>query len=159
MRVHEHFFINGRWIAPRGHGNIDVIQSSNELVIGRIPEGVDADAGAAVAAARAAFERWSLTTPQERGAYLEKIAAGLRERADELADLIAREVGMPLKLANMIQVGSPTATFANYAKMVGEFEWEHTVGHSRVLREPVGVVACITPWNYPLHQIAAKVGA
>lgn len=159
LRVHEHLFINGRWVAPRGHGSIDVIQSSNEQLIGRIPEGIDADAGAAVAAARAAFERWSLTTPQERGAYLDKIAAGLRARADELADLIAREVGMPLKLAGMIQVGSPLATFASYAKMVTEFEWEHTVGHSRVLREPVGVVACITPWNYPLHQIAAKVGA
>ena len=159
LRVHEHLFINGRWTAPRGHGSIDVIQSSNEQLIGRIPEGIDADAGAAVAAARAAFERWSLTTPQERGAYLDKIAAGLRARADELADLIAREVGMPLKLAGMIQVGSPLATFASYAKMAAEFEWEHTVGHSRVLREPVGVVACITPWNYPLHQIAAKVGA
>jgi len=159
LRVHEHFYINGRWVAPRGHRSIEVIQASNEAVIGRVPEGVDADAGGAVAAARAAFETWSITTPQQRAAYLVHIADGLRDRADELAHLIAREVGMPLKLANLIQVGSPIAILDSYATMAAEFEWEHTVGHSRVLREPVGVVACITPWNYPLHQIAAKVGA
>ncbi|MEN3277353.1 MAG: aldehyde dehydrogenase [Massilia sp.] len=159
MHQHDKFYINGQWLAPHGSGSIEVIQASNEEVIGRIPEGDAHDADAAVAAARAAFDAWSTTSPAERAACLARIAEGLKARSEELARLIAQEVGMPLKLAGMIQVGSPIGTFAGYAKTATGFDWEHTVGHSRVLREAIGVVACITPWNYPLHQIAAKVGA
>jgi len=97
--------------------------------------------------------------PAQRGEFLGKIHAGLKARGEELAQIIAGEVGMPLKLAAQIQVGSPVANFGYYAKMVHDFAWEETTGNSRVLREPVGVVVCITPWNYPLHQIAAKVAA
>jgi betaine-aldehyde dehydrogenase len=81
----------------------------------------------------------------------------MKARADEIGRTIAAEVGMPVKLATRIQAGSPTFAFGMYAKLAGEFRWEEKIGNSVVLREPVGVVACITPWNYPLHQIAAKV--
>ena len=157
MQVHEQLYINGQWAAPKGNKFIDVINASTEEVMGRIPEGSEIDVDAAVAAARAAFEGWAATPPAARAAFLQKIHEGLKARMEEIGKLIAGEVGMPLKLATMIQAGSPTATFGLYAKMLGTFAFEEKVGNSLILREPVGVVAAITPWNYPLHQIAAKL--
>jgi betaine-aldehyde dehydrogenase len=157
MQVRDQLYINGRWTAPKGNKAIDVVNASTEEVMGRVPEGGDGDVDAAVAAARAAFDGWAATPAAERAAYLLKIHEGLKARMDEIGKIIAGEVGMPLKLATMIQAGSPTATFGLYAKMLGGFAFEEKVGNSLVLREPVGVVAAITPWNYPLHQIAAKV--
>src|ERR1035437_4512751 len=159
MQNRDKLFINGQWVAPSGRQTIDVINASTEEVMGRIPGGDAIDADAAVRAARAAFDAWSNTPAVERAGYLRKIQEGLQARSDELAKLIAGEVGMPLKLAGFIQVGSPIAIFGSYAKLARDFVWEETVGNSLVAREPVGVVACITPWNYPLHQIAAKVAA
>lgn len=159
MYNHDNFYINGRWAAPSSQKTIDVINASTEEVMGRIPEGNEQDAELAVAAARAAFDGWSTTPAAVRGDFLKKIQEGIKARSEELAKIIAAEVGMPLKLSAMIQVGSPTANFGYYAKLAKEFQWEETVGNSRIVREPVGVVVCITPWNYPLHQIAAKVAA
>jgi betaine-aldehyde dehydrogenase len=157
MQVRDKLYINGAWVAPHGKGMIDVHAAATEQVIARIPEGDADDANAAVAAARAALDGWAATPPGERAAFLAKIQEGMKSRADEIGRTIAQEVGMPVKLATRIQAGSPTFTFGMYAKLVGDFKWEEKVGNSVVLREPVGVVACITPWNYPLHQIAAKV--
>jgi acyl-CoA reductase-like NAD-dependent aldehyde dehydrogenase len=159
MQNRDTLYIGGKWIKPSGRNTLDVINASTEETMATIPDGDENDANAAVAAARAAFDSWSATPPAVRGEYLAKIQAGLKARKDELAGIIAGEVGMPLKLAAMIQVGSPIANFGYYAQMVGSYEWEEVTGNSRVVREPVGVVACITPWNYPLHQIAAKVAA
>ncbi len=159
MQARDQFYINGKWTAAKGSKFIDVINASTEEVMGRVPEGTPADVDAAVAAARAAFDGWAATPAAERAAFLQKIHEGLKARMEEIGRLIAGEVGMPLKLATMIQAGSPTATFGLYAKMLGSFAFEEKVGNSLVLREPVGVVAAITPWNYPLHQIAAKVAA
>ena len=159
MQVRDKLYINGLWAAPKGSKSINVINASTEEVMGRIPEGTEADVDAAVAAARAAFESWSTTPAAERAAYLSEIQEGLKARMEEIGKLIAGEVGMPVKLATMIQAGSPTAIFGMYAKLLGSFAFEEQVGNSLVLREPVGVVAAITPWNYPLHQIAAKVAA
>ena len=159
MQVRDKLYINGQWAAPKGSKSIDVINASTEEVMGRIPEGSAADVDAAVAAARAAFETWSVTSAAERAGYLFKIQEGLKARMEEIGKLIAGEVGMPVKLATMIQAGSPTATFGIYAKLLGSFAFEEKIGNSLVMREPVGVVAAITPWNYPLHQIAAKVAA
>src|SRR4051794_27391686 len=125
--------------------------------MGRVPAGSEKDIDAAVAAARGALESWSQTTTEKRAEFLEKISAALKARADELARTIAQEVGMPLKMASRIQAGLPIANFANYARLVREFKWEDRVGNSLVVREPVGVVAAITPWNYPLHQITLKL--
>ena len=159
MQLRDKLYINGLWATPKGSKFIDVISASTEEVMGRVPEGTEADVEAAVAAARAAFESWSTTPAAERAACLLKIQEGLKARMEEIGKLIAGEVGMPVKLATMIQAGSPTAIFGIYAKLLGSFAFEEKVGNSLVVREPVGVVAAITPWNYPLHQIAAKVAA
>jgi acyl-CoA reductase-like NAD-dependent aldehyde dehydrogenase len=157
MKAYDKLFINGDWVTPSGEGSIDVINSTTEEVMGRIPEGNADDIDRAVRAAKAAFESWSQLDPAKRAEYLNKIAAGLTARGEELAKLVAEEVGMPLMLSKMIQAGLPTANFGLYAKLGAEYAYEEKVGHSLVVREPVGVVGCITPWNYPLHQIAAKV--
>jgi aldehyde dehydrogenase (NAD+) len=157
MEVREKLYIDGRWVPCAGTGRIDVICGSTEEVMARIPEGNAADVDAAVRSARAAFEGWAATPVAERVVFLQKIQSGLKERSEEIGKIIAREVGMPLKLATMIQAGLPVLTFGNFAKLLSEFRFEERIGNSLVVREPVGVVAAITPWNYPLHQIAAKV--
>ncbi|WDD94044.1 aldehyde dehydrogenase family protein [Burkholderia sp. FERM BP-3421] len=159
MQTYEQFYIDGAWRTPSGSGAIDVIDSGTEAVIGRIPAGDAADAHAAVAAARAAFDGWAATPPAERAAYLRTITANLKARADELAQLITGEVGMPIKLSRAIQVGGPIHAWGTYAKLAETFAFEQRVGNSLVVREPVGVVAAITPWNYPLSQITLKVAA
>jgi betaine-aldehyde dehydrogenase len=153
----DKFFIGGQWVAPSTQETIDVHNAGTGEVMGRVPAGGEKDIDAAVAAARAALDGWSQTPVEKRAEFLEKISTGLKARAEELAQLIAREVGMPIKLAGRIQAGLPIANFANYAKLVKGFKFEETVGNSVVVREPVGVVGAITPWNYPLHQIALKV--
>ncbi|MGQ0547954.1 MAG: aldehyde dehydrogenase family protein [Betaproteobacteria bacterium] len=157
MLNRDKFFIGGRWIAPAGSESIDVYNAGNGQIMGRVPAGGEKDADKAVNAARSAFESWSNTSPGDRSAYLEKISSGLKARADEIARTIAQEVGMPIKMSARIQAGLPIANFANYAKLVKDFQFESRVGNSLVVREPVGVVVAITPWNYPLHQIALKV--
>jgi betaine-aldehyde dehydrogenase len=157
MQIRDKLYIDGRWAAPAGRKTIDVVSASTEEVIGRVPEGTPEDVDAAAHAARAALDSWTATPAPARAAFLQKIHEGLKARAEEIGRCIAGEVGMPLKLATRIQAGSPIFTFAMYAKMLGDFKFEERVGNSIVLREPVGVVAAITPWNYPLHQIAAKV--
>lgn len=157
MQQRDKLFINGKWVAPQGKGAIEVIHSATEAVMGTIPEGSAADAEAAVAAARAAFDDWAATPVAKRAEYIQKIADGLQARSEELAQLIAGEVGMPIKLARAIQVGGPVYNWGNFAKLLSTFEFEEHVGNSLVVREPVGVVGAITPWNYPLNQITLKV--
>ncbi|TAL55415.1 aldehyde dehydrogenase family protein [Pandoraea sp.] len=157
MQSYDKFYINGQWVAPRGGDTIEVYHSATEEPMGRIPAGIEADAQAAVAAARAAFDAWAATPAIERGAYLRKIAEGLRARTDELARSITGEVGMPIKLSRAIQVGGPVYNWGYYADLAGSFPYEERVGNSLVVREPVGVVSAITPWNYPLNQITLKV--
>jgi aldehyde dehydrogenase (NAD+) len=157
MLLRDRLFIDGAWVAPSGKQTIDVHNAGNGEVMGRVPLGDDKDVERAVAAARSALETWSATSAQQRAEFLEKISAGLKARADELARLIAQEVGMPLKMSARIQAGLPIANFSNYAKLVRDFSFETRVGNSLVVREPVGVVGAITPWNYPLHQITLKV--
>ncbi len=157
MLLRDQFYIAGRWTAATTQDAIDVHEAATGAVMGKVPAGGERDIAAAVAAARAAVDGWSQRPAAERAGYLAKISAGLKQRADDLARLIAREVGMPIKLAGRIQAGLPIMTFGNYAKLVTEFAFEERVGNSLVVREPVGVVGAITPWNYPLHQIALKV--
>lgn len=153
----DRLYIDGAWVPSTGQGTIDVVNPSTEQVIATIPEGTAADVDAAVAAAAAAFETWGATTVEERAGYVQAIADGLTARLEEIGATISSEMGMPKSWAVGIQAGLPTGTFANMAGIMREFEWEERVGNSLVVREPVGVVGAITPWNYPLHQIAAKV--
>jgi acyl-CoA reductase-like NAD-dependent aldehyde dehydrogenase len=157
MFIRDRFFIGGAWVPSSGKETIDVHNAGNGEIMGRVPLGNQKDIDRAVDAARAALEPWSNTEKGRRAEYLEKISNGLKGRADELAKLIAQEVGMPLKMSARIQAGLPIANFLNYSKITREFAFEQKVGNSLVVRDPVGVVAAITPWNYPLHQITLKV--
>jgi acyl-CoA reductase-like NAD-dependent aldehyde dehydrogenase len=157
IKVHNKLYINGQWVTPSGAGMIDVINSTTEEVMGRVPEGSSEDVNAAVAAAKAAFGKWSTTTTEERARYLQLISDRLIMRKDEIAAVIAAEVGMPLPLATAVQAGMPAAVMGSYAKMLGEFKFEEQIGNAVVAKEPVGVVGCITPWNFPLHQVVCKV--
>ena len=150
-------YINGRWVKAESIQTLPVHDSSTEEVMASVPAGTASEADAAVRAARAAFDRWSALPVEERARYLDKIAAGVKARSDELAVTIAREVGMPLKQAKAIQVGGPAWHWGNFAKVARGFEWEKKIGNSLVVREPIGVVGCITPWNFPLSQITLKI--
>ena len=157
MILRDKFFINGQWVAPASKDSIDVHNAGTGEVMGKVPAGTEKDIDAAVAAARAALDGWSATPVAKRAEFLQEISDGLKARAAELASTIAQEVGMPIKMAGRIQAGLPIANFANYAKIASGHEFEKKIGNSLVVQEPVGVVGAITPWNYPLHQIALKV--
>lgn len=155
--VHDRLYINGEWTAASGSETIPVDNPYTEQVIATIPAGDASDVDRAVAAARAAFPAWSATPVQQRIDLLDAVAARLSDRGDELAAIITTEVGTPIALSRLIQVGLPTMSFASMRGLVGEMSFEEEVGNSLVVREPVGVVAAIAPWNYPLHQMAAKI--
>ncbi|CAN5739759.1 aldehyde dehydrogenase family protein [soil metagenome] len=157
LQEYDQLYIDGAWVPSTGSGSIDVISASTEEVMGRIPEGTADDVDAAVAAARAAFDGWSQTAPEERAKLLQRLAEALGAKNNEIATTIAGEVGMPMFLAQLIQAGLPQAVMASYVSILDDFAFEEQIGNSLVVREPVGVVGCITPWNYPLHQIVAKV--
>jgi aldehyde dehydrogenase (NAD+) len=157
MIVRNKFYIGGQWVAPSAAEAIEVHRAGDGALFGKVPAGTASDIDAAVNAARNALAAWSARPVGERAEFLQKISDGLKARADELAKTIAQEVGMPVKMSARIQAGLPIANFANYARIAREFKFEERVGNSLVVREPVGVVGAITPWNYPLHQIALKV--
>ena len=157
--VRDKIYINGAWVPSTGKGTLDVIDSATEEVFATIPEGTAEDVDKAVEAAAAAFPAWAATSREERAKLLTRIGEALGARTDEIAQVISHEVGMPMTLSGSIQVGLPAGAFADAAQAAENFEWEEEVGNSLVVREPVGVVAAITPWNYPLHQVAAQGGA
>jgi len=157
--VRDSFYINGQWVKASSSETIAVSSSGTGELYATIPVGTVDEANEAVEAAAAAFTAWANTSPKERGELLQRVSEKLAERADEIALCIANEVGMPLMLAKGIQAGIPTATFADNAQRAIDFQWEDEVLNSTLVREPAGVVAAITPWNYPLHQIANKVAA
>ncbi|HZN14391.1 MAG TPA: aldehyde dehydrogenase family protein [Acidimicrobiales bacterium] len=157
VQVRDKLYIDGAWVSSTGTDHIEVVNSTTEEVMGRIPEATPEDVNKAVAAAKAAFPAWAATSKEERGKYLQRITEGLGARMQEIATVISQEVGMPINLSNMIQAGLPMMTFSSMADTVDKFVFEEQIGNSLIVREPVGVVGAITPWNYPLHQIAAKV--
>lgn len=157
MVDHTQLFIDGALVPAHGGQDLPVIDSFSEEPFDSYRTASVADIDAAVAAARRAFDGWAATPPTERIAAVRRIAAALREQAEPMTVAISREVGMPRKLAARIQVGAPIAAWDMYADLAADFEWETRVGHSLVQQVPTGVVACITPWNYPLHQITGKV--
>jgi aldehyde dehydrogenase (NAD+) len=153
----DSLFIGGVWEPSTGSGRLDVVGAATEEVMGTVPEGTVADADRAVAAAARAFPAWSAVPVAERAELLRRLGAGLAARSEELARLIATEVGMPLRMATAVQAGLPVMVARLTAEVLEGFPFEERVGNSLVVREPVGVVAAITPWNYPLHQTVAKV--
>ena len=157
MNNRGEIYIDGNWTASSGTESIDVLNPSTEEIIGSTPAGTKEDVDLAVKAAKEAFQGWSETSLEERLSYIENLAAKLGERSAEIGELISKEVGMPGKMSMMIQAGLPATTTASISGTAREFPFEETIGRSLVTREPIGVVGCITPWNYPLHQIMAKV--
>lgn len=157
MSTYDQLYIDGAWVPSDSTETIEVIDSVTEDVMATIPAGTAADVDRAVAAAKAAFETWSTTPVEERAKYMSRIGDALAARMDEIASTISRETGMAKWLSQIVQVGLPINSFNQAAATAEAYEWEETVGNSLVVREPIGVVGCITPWNYPLHQIAAKV--
>ena len=157
MHQYDSHYINGQWVKAQSKQVFEVHDSSTEEVFATVPQGTRAEAEHAVLAARTAFDSWSQLPVEARCAYIDKIVEGLKARTDDMGTAIAREVGMSIKLAKMIQVGGPVFNWSNAAKVARRFVWEEKVGNSLVIREPIGVVGCITPWNFPLNQITLKV--
>ena len=157
MIVRDTIYIDGAWVPSTGKGSLQVVNSTTEEVMGTIPEGTPEDVNRAVAAAKAAFPRWAATAVEERAKYCSRIAEGIGARMDEIATLVSEEVGMVKPLSLLVQAGLPYNSFNVIQSIVDEFAFEERNANSLIVREPIGVVGCITPWNYPLHQIAAKV--
>ena len=157
MHERPHLYIDGSWVEPNGEGRIEVINPASERVIGSVPVGSESDANAAVEAARAAFTGWSESTIDERSNYLNLLSSALKDRGEEIAELITSEVGTPIEYSRMAMVGTPRVVSRSYAKILDGFAWEEEIRNSIVVKEPIGVVAMITPWNFPLHQIIGKV--
>jgi aldehyde dehydrogenase (NAD+) len=157
VAARDTLYLDGAWVAPAGSGTLEVVEAGTERVIATIPDGTPEDARRAVAAARRAFEPWAATPVAERQRLLRAIADGLEGRAEQIAATVTSEVGMPLKLSRVIQAGLPIASFRSAAQLLDEVALEEELDSVLIVREPVGVVAAITPWNYPLHQVACKV--
>jgi len=157
MTTYDSHYINGTWQKAASHAVFEVHDATTEAVMATVPQGTAEEATQAVLAARAAFPAWSALSVEERCGFIDRIVAGLKARTEEVGTAIAREVGMPIKMAKMIQVGGPVFNWGNAAKVARAYVYEEKVGNSLVVREPIGVVSCITPWNFPLNQITLKV--
>ncbi len=153
--VSQHW-IGGEHVAG-GAERIEVVNPASGEVVAAVPAGTAADVDRAVAAARAAFAEWSTTDVTERAAVVQRISDGLKARGGDVASSVSAEMGSPITFARAVQAGLPVATSAGVASLAATFGWTEEIGNSLVVREPVGVVGAITPWNYPLHQVVAKV--
>ncbi len=152
-----HLYYGGQWMPPLGTGVITVENPTTEEVIARVPAGDASDVDAAVASARAAFPAWAGLAAAKRASYLVTLHRELSARAEQIAHTIATELGTPLKIASRVQTQLPLKVLEGFAAMAAAPPEPEVVGNSLIVREPIGVVGAITPWNYPLHQIMAKV--
>lgn len=150
-------YIDGVWVDGESGAGIDVENPTTQEILGRVPEGTAGDVDGAVMAARKAFPAWSATTRAERAELLHKLQEGLAKRAEDIGLSIAQEVGTPLRIATRIQAALPQTDVGIYIDLLEADEIEEQVGNTLIAKEPVGVVAAITPWNYPLHQITCKL--
>ncbi|OBG88497.1 aldehyde dehydrogenase [Mycobacterium sp. E802] len=157
MHIQESNYIDGKWAVSSGTTRIPVVNPANDEVIAEVVAGTTADVDAAVAVARAAFPAWAATPVGERADYLTAIAGKLAERSEEVARTISAEMGCPISISRAIQLGLPLNSFTEAANIVRDYEFESEYRGSTIVREPFGVLSAITPWNYPLHQIALKV--
>ena len=155
--AYNKFYINGEWMLPADKSILDVINPATEEAFATIGMGTAEDVDAAASAARAAFPEWSQSTVDERKAVIGKILAGMKERGEELAIAISNEMGAPMGLARTAQLGSGMGHFANILSVLENYEFEETRGSTRIVKEAAGVCGFITPWNWPLNQIACKV--
>ncbi|XVU24720.1 aldehyde dehydrogenase family protein [Actinoplanes sp. CA-054009] len=154
-----HLYLGGEWAAPTSTETIAVENPATEEVLAHVPAGTAEDVDRAVAAARAAFEGWAATPMAQRAEVLDRLHTSLSARAADIARTVGLELGTPVKVAQRVQAGLPLAVLRGYADLAARPVEEKTIGNSLIAHEPVGVVGAITPWNYPLHQVVAKVAA
>jgi acyl-CoA reductase-like NAD-dependent aldehyde dehydrogenase len=157
MLSYESHYYDGAWQPAAGNGSVDVLSSSTEAVVGRVPQGTPEDVNRAVAAARRGFERWSQVSVEDRAQWLEQLAVALKPRVPQIAEVISHEVGTALSYSTKVQVEFPIMMIGMNARFLRSATLEEDLGHSLIVKEPIGVVACITPWNYPLHQVVCKI--
>ncbi|MFH8735013.1 aldehyde dehydrogenase family protein [Streptomyces sp. NPDC017964] len=157
MKAHDGMYIGGEWRAAAGTDTIAVVDPADEQVIAHVPAGIAEDVDAAVFAAHEAFPAWAATPPAERASRIAALRDVLVARKDEIAETVTAELGAPLQFSQMVHAGVPILVAGSYAELAASYAFEEKVGNSTVYAEPVGVVGAITPWNYPLHQIVAKV--
>ena len=157
MSSYDKHYYDGAWQASSGTETVAVISSSTEAEVARVPRGTAADVDKAVKAARCGFETWRRLSVEDRAQWLEKLAAAMKTRVPQLAEAISHEVGTALGYATKVQVEFPIMMIGMNAKFIREAKLEEELGNSLVIKEPIGVVGCITPWNYPLHQIVCKI--
>ncbi|GEQ73825.1 betaine-aldehyde dehydrogenase [Comamonas testosteroni] len=155
--LYDRQYIDGAWCATQGRDFIKVADPNTGTIVAEVTTGHEEDARRAAQAASAAFPDWSTTALDERVQIVRQWAAALTKRKQALVHAIASEVGTPLKISQVVQVESPLRNVENFITTVQELSWESTLGNSHIAREPFGVVACITPWNFPLHQIVLKL--
>ena len=155
--MNNKIYIGGKWVKSHSQESIAVFNPTTGEIIAKVPNGNNADVDLAVDEAYRAFPNWAAKTPSERAELLDRVAELLSKKSDILAKLITSEVGMPLKLSKMIQVGNPIESWRHYAKIAREFNYEELIRNSLLVHDPIGVVACITPWNFPLIQITHKI--
>ena len=157
MTSYDKHYYDGAWQASSGSETIPVISSATEQEVARVPRGTADDVDRAVKAARRGFESWSRVSVEDRAQWLEKLAEAMKRRAPQIAEAIAHEVGTALGSAAKVQVEFPIMMIGMNAKFIREAKLQEELGNSIIFKEPVGVVGCITPWNYPLHQIVCKI--
>jgi acyl-CoA reductase-like NAD-dependent aldehyde dehydrogenase len=157
MNHHDQIYIDGAWVPSASSTTIPVINPATEEVIAAMPAGTAGDADRAVTAARRAFESWSAIAPAERAKYLTAVGDALATRSDELTELISAEMGMPRRQTAAFQVHGAVAKVAAYTEAAQGYSWEEPGDGATVVRQPVGVVAAITPWNAPLSIALDKV--
>lgn len=157
----RNFYINGQWVAPAVANDFDVIDPSTEQPCAVISLGGEADTNAAVAAAKAAFPGWSMTSKEERIEKLEKLLEIYNARSDEMAQAISMEMGAPMALASTSQTGAGAGHIKSIIRALKAFDFERPLGQhapdNAILYEPIGVTALITPWNWPMNQVTLKV--
>ncbi|MET8202851.1 aldehyde dehydrogenase family protein [Micromonospora taraxaci] len=155
------YTVTGHWVGGETvagtAGTLPVVNPATGEVVAETPAGTAADVDRAVAAARAAFPAWAATTPQHRADVLRRLGAGLGARQEEIAQAITAEMGSPIGMSRTAQVAFPAAVVESVAGLADDFAWTEEVGNSLIVREPIGVVGAITPWNFPLQQIVSKL--
>lgn len=157
MKECTQFYINGEWVDPVDPKHLDVINPATEETIGKIAMGNSNDVDKAVAAAKEAFESFSQTSKEERLALMGKILEVYQSRYDEIAETISSEMGAPLWLSKAAQAATGAGHFGTFMEVLKNYNFDEDKGTTRLRKEPVGVCGLITPWNWPINQIACKV--
>ena len=157
MTSYDRHYYDGDWQKPSGTETIAVVSSATEAVVARVPKGGADDVDRAVKAARRGFALWSRVSVEERAQWLEKLSAAAKTRAPQIAEAISHEVGTALGFSTKVQAEFPIMMIGMNAKFIREAKLEEELGNSLVIKEPLGVIGCVTPWNYPLHQAVCKI--